>query len=105
MKTIAMKKKTTKIETLGEAPAVIRVKQVRGLWLCGCNIASDDGVASIKAPCGRGGVIEFSRERAIQLMIHSAVRNMESHGLKVFPFEEAKKILREIEDSIQPKLF
>ena len=98
-------KTTSKIETLGEAPAILWVKEVRGLWLCGCNIASDDKVARIKCPCGRGGVIEFSRERAIQLMIQSAVRNMESHGLKVFPFEEAKKILREIEDSIQPKLF
>lgn len=99
------RKKTTKIETLGEAPAILRVKEVRGLWLCGCNIASDDKVAWIKSPCGRGGVIEFTRERAIQLMIHSAVRNMKSNGLKAFSFEEAKKILREIEDSIQPKLF
>lgn len=105
MKTIAMKKKTTKIETLGEAPAVIRVKQVRGLWLCGCNIASDDGVARIKAPCGRGGAIEFTRARAIQLIIHSAVRNMESLNLKPFSFEKAKEILRKIEDDIQPKLF
>ena len=99
------KTKTSKVETLGKAPAILRVKEVRGLWLCGCNISSDDGVVTIKCPCGRGGVIEFTRERAIQLMIHGTVRDMESHGLKVFPFEEAKKVLREIEDSIQPKLF
>ena len=98
-------KKTTKIETLGEAPAVIRVKQVRGLWLCGCKITSDTGVAGIKAPCGRGGVIEFTRERAVLLMIHSVRRNMESHGLKPFTFEKAKEVLRKIEDGIQPKLF
>ena len=92
-------------ETLGKAPAILRVKRVRGLWICGCSISSDDGVARIKCPCGRGGVVEFTRERAVQLMIHSAARNMESHGLKPFSFEEAKKILREIEDSVQPKLF
>lgn len=97
-------KTTSKIETLGEAPAVLRVKQVNGLWICGCNISSDDEVARIKAPCGRGGVIEFTRERAIQLMIHSTVRNMESN-LKTFSFHGAKEILRKIEDSIQPKLF
>lgn len=99
------KTKTFKVETLGRVPAILRVKQVRGLWLCGCNIASDNGAAVIKCPCGRGGVIEFTRERAVQLMIHSAVRNMKSHNLQPFSFEEAKKILREIEDSIQPKLF
>ena len=97
-------KTTSKIETLGEAPAVLRVKQVHGLWICGCNISSDDEVARIKAPCGRGGVIEFTRERAIQLMIHSTVRYMESN-LKTFSFQGAKEILRKIEDSIQPKLF
>lgn len=98
-------KTTSKIETLGEAPAVLRVKQVNGLWICGCNISSDDEVGRIKAPCGRGGAIEFTRERAIQLMIHSAVRYMESLNLKPFSFEGAKEILRKIEDSIQPTLF
>ena len=97
-------KTTSKIETLGEAPAVLRVKQVNGIWICGCSISSDDDVVKIKASCGRGGVIEFTRERAIQLMIHSAMRNMESN-LKTFTFEGAKEILRKIEDSIQPKLF
>ena len=100
-----MKKNNPIYETLGKAPAILRLKQVRGLWFCGCNISSDGGITRIKCPCGRGGVVELTRERAVQLMIHSAVRNMESLRLKSFSFEDAKKILREIEDSIQPKLF
>ena len=98
-------KTTSNIETLGEAPVFLRVKQVNGLWIVGCDISSDDGVGRIKAPSGRGGAIEFTRERAILLMIHSAVRNMESYNLKPFSFERAKEILRKIEDSIQPTLF
>ena len=98
-------KKTPMIERLGEDPAILRVKQVRGLWLCGCRITNDEGGIRITSPCGKGGVIEFTRERAILLMIHSIRRNMESNNLKTVSFEKAKEILRKIEDSIQPKLF
>jgi hypothetical protein len=100
-----MKKTKTKTETLGEAPAVIRVKQVRGLWLCGCTITSDTDGVDIKLPCGRGGVVECTRERAVLLLIHSVRRHMESRGYKALTFEKAKEVLRKIEDSIQPKLF
>lgn len=101
MKTIAMKKKTTKIETLGEAPAVLKVKPVGQYWIAGGKVTSDDGKTHISIPCGKGGVIDCTRERAIQWLIHDFGK-----GLADFKcFEKAKEVLRKIEDEIQPKLF
>lgn len=95
------KTRTSRVETLGHDEATIRVKQVNGLWLAGGTVTSDDGGAHIKVRCGRGGVIEATRERAVQWMIYDFAR-----GIADFKtFEKARAILREIEDSIQPKLF
>ncbi len=95
------KTKTSKVETLGHDEATIRVKKVSVFWVAGGTVTSDDGATSIKVRCGRGGIIEGTRERAVQWMIYDFAR-----GIADFKsFEKAKAILREIEDSIQPKLF
>ena len=94
-------KKKTKIETLGEAPAVIKVKPVGQYWIAGGKVTSDDGKTHISAPCGKGGVIDCTRERAIQWLIHDFGKVLADFKC----FEKAKEILRKIEDSIQPKLF
>lgn len=94
-------KKTVKIETLGEAQAVIKVKRVRQYWIAGGRVTSDDGAWKMTVPCGKGGVIEASRERAVLWIIHDfgkALGNIKG-------FDMAKGILRTIEDSIQPRLF
>ncbi len=93
------------IEKLGEAPAVLRVKKVRGFWICGCSISSDCENVRITYPCGKGGVIECTRERAIVQTLHSARRDMELGCWKDATFEKAKAIMRNIEGSVQPKLF
>lgn len=94
-------KKTVKTETLGEAQAVIKVKQVREYWVAGGRVTSDDGARKMTVPCGKGGVIEATRERAVLWIIHDfgkALGNLDG-------FDKAKEILRTVEDSIQPRLF
>ena len=85
-----------KTETLAEGRAVIKVKQADRYWNAQGKVISDDGMTVFKR-----GVVHNTREQAIQWVIFSF-----GIVLAAFTgFEEAKEILRGIEDSIQPELF
>lgn len=102
MRYMTMKRRTiTKIEKLGEDHAIIKVKRVGQYWIAGGKLTTDDVKTHIKIPCGRGGVIDCTRERAIRGLIHEFGKILADSER----FKKAKEILRQIEDSIQPKLF
>lgn len=89
------------METLGHDEATIRVRQVNDVWLAGGTVTSDDGGAHITVRCGRGGVIKNTRARAILWMLYEFAQRISD----MKNFEKARAILREIEESNQPKLF
>lgn len=72
--------KKIKLETLGEPGNYVKVKKVMSrlypVWIAGLKIASDDGKMTLKMPCGRGGVIETTRQRAIFKVIHEHFQNL-----------------------------
>ena len=103
-----MKEMSNKIktETLGRAQAVIRVKPIDHIWIGGCCITDDLDKLRVKVICRRGrGVCGQTREQTILNTIHYGVDMMRYLPGKGITFESAKKILREIEDSVQPRLF
>ncbi len=103
-----MKEMSNKIktETLGRAQAVIRVKPIDHIWIGGCSITDDRDKLRIKVICMRGrGVCGLTREQAVLNTIHYGVDMMRYLPGEGITFESAKKILREIEDSVQPRLF
>lgn len=99
-------KSMIKTETLGKAHAVIRVKPIDNIWIGGCSITDDRDKLRIKVICMRGrGVCGLTREQAVLNTIHYGVDMMRYLPGEGITFESAKKILREIEDSVQPRLF
>jgi len=91
-------KKCTKMETLGEPGNYVKVKKMMSrigpVWLAGVKITSDDGKMTLKMPCGKGGVIEITRQRAILTVIHEHLQHLPDG------FDKARKVLNKIFEQV-----
>jgi len=89
-----MRKKSA-IETLGEKGNYVKVKKMMSclgpVWLVGVKITSDDGKMTTSMPCGKGGVIAETRQKAILEATHEFLRNLPASG-----FNKAKEVLNKI---------
>lgn len=87
------------IETLGEKGNCVKVKKMMSrigpVWLAGVRITSDDGKMKMSMPCGKGGVIAETRQKAILQATHEFLRDMPATG-----FEKAKEVLNKIFEQV-----
>lgn len=92
-------KKCTKMETLGEKGNCVRVKKVMSrigpVWIAGAVITSDSGKMKTSLPCGKGGVIAESRQKAILLVTHEFLRTMPATG-----HDKAKEVFNKIFEQV-----
>lgn len=91
-------KKYTQLDTLGEPGNYVKVKKMNTrigpVWLAGLKITSDDGKLTLKMPCGKGGVIEATRQRAILTVIHEHIQHLPNG------FDKAREVLNKIFEQV-----
>jgi hypothetical protein len=90
--------KKINVETLGEPGNYVKVKKMMSrigpIWIAGLKITSDDGKMTLKMPCGKGGVIEATRQRAILTVIHEHLQHLPGG------FDKARGILNKIFEQV-----